>query len=76
MFLSFHFIYTKKYIKELLNMKTCLLILILLTIINKQTFSQIYPTFGPEKVVTITGLTFDAMEPFISLDDNTLFFNL
>ena len=31
--------------------------------------------FGPEIKVTITGLTFDAMEPFISTDGNTLFFN-
>ena len=33
------------------------------------------PTFGPEKLVTINGLTFDAMEPFISSDGQTLFFN-
>lgn len=38
-------------------------------------FSQVYPTFGPEKTVTITGNTLDAMEPFISADGNTLFFN-
>jgi len=35
----------------------------------------IYPSFGPETDVTITGLTFDAMEPFISADGNYLFFN-
>lgn len=51
------------------------LILSLLTTFVQQTFSQTYPTFGPEKEVTINGLTFDAMEPFISLDGNTLFFN-
>lgn len=38
-------------------------------------FSQNYPLFGPEKKVNINGLTFDAMEPFISRDGQTLFFN-
>jgi hypothetical protein len=38
-------------------------------------FSQTYPAFGPEIKVTVTGLTFDAMEPFISDDESTLFFN-
>lgn len=33
------------------------------------------PTFGPEVKVTISGLNFDAMEPFISSDGNTMFFN-
>lgn len=56
-------------------MKTRILILTMLTTISLQTFSQIYPIFGTEKLVTINGLTFDAMEPFISLDGNTLFFN-
>ena len=37
--------------------------------------AQAVPTFGPEIKVTISGLTFDAMEPFISPDGNTLFFN-
>ncbi len=37
--------------------------------------AQAIPTFGPEIKVTISGLTFDAMEPFISPDGNTLFFN-
>lgn len=37
--------------------------------------SQIYPSFGPETDVTINGLTFGAMEPFISPDGNYLFFN-
>ena len=37
--------------------------------------SQNYPTFGSEIDVTINGLTFDAMEPFISADGNYLFFN-
>lgn len=34
-----------------------------------------YPSFGPEKDVNIVGLSFDAMEPFISADGNYLFFN-
>ncbi|MFT6921705.1 MAG: hypothetical protein ACJA1C_000702 [Crocinitomicaceae bacterium] len=33
------------------------------------------PSFGPETDVTINGLTFDAMEPFISADGTYLFFN-
>lgn len=35
----------------------------------------IYPTFGAETDVSINGLTFDAMEPFISANGNYLFFN-
>jgi len=38
-------------------------------------YAQTYPAFGNEIPVEITGLTFDAMEPFISPDGNTLFFN-
>ena len=34
-----------------------------------------YPSFGHEIDVSINGLTFDAMEPFISPDGNYLFFN-
>lgn len=37
--------------------------------------SPIYPSFGSEIDVTINGLSFDAMEPFISADGNYLFFN-
>ncbi len=37
--------------------------------------SQIYPAYGSEMDVTINGLSFDAMEPFISPDGNYLFFN-
>ena len=37
--------------------------------------NQIYPSFNSEIEVTINGLAFDAMEPFISTDDNYLFFN-
>ena len=50
--------------------------MITLALISAATaFSQTYPSFGPEKDVTISGLTFDAMEPFISADGNYLFFN-
>ena len=34
---------------------------------------QTYPSYGPEIQVTINGLSFDAMEPFISSDGNYLF---
>jgi len=34
-----------------------------------------YPSFGSEISVTINGLSFDAMEPFISSDGTILFFN-
>lgn len=34
-----------------------------------------YPSFGPEIDVTIEGLMFDAMEPFLSPDGTYLFFN-
>ena len=37
--------------------------------------SQVYPSFGSEINVTIIGLSFDAMEPFISADGTILFFN-
>jgi Secretion system C-terminal sorting domain len=43
--------------------------------ILKNSFGQAYPLFGPEINVTISGLGFDAMEPFISPDESTLFFN-
>lgn len=39
----------------------------------EETYS--YPSFGSEIIVTINGLSFDAMEPFISSDGNYLFFN-
>jgi len=35
----------------------------------------IFPSFGSEMDVNIIGLTFDAMEPFISPDGYYLFFN-
>ena len=37
--------------------------------------TQTTPSFGPETDVSILGLTFDAMEPFVSPDGNILFFN-
>jgi hypothetical protein len=52
-----------------------ILIFNLLTISCGYAFSQIYPVFGDEIPVTINGLTLDAMEPFISADGKTLFFN-
>jgi len=36
---------------------------------------EVYPSFGSEIDVTINGLTFDAMEPFLSPNGNYLFFN-
>lgn len=42
---------------------------------NEVNNSQIYPSFGSEIEVTINGLLFDAMEPFISPNGNYLFFN-
>lgn len=51
------------------------LIFISLFFLSVAAFAQTYPVYGPEKKLTINGLTFDAMEPFISADGNTLFFN-
>jgi hypothetical protein len=42
---------------------------------NDNNVSISYPSFGPEIDVTIEGLTFDAMEPFLSPDGTYLFFN-
>lgn len=36
---------------------------------------QVYPTYGNETQVAITGYTLDAMEPYLSVDGNALFFN-
>ena len=49
------------------------LLLLGLTLVGAFCKSQNYPLFGPEKKVTINGLSFDAMEPFISLTGDTLF---
>lgn len=43
--------------------------------ISSHSMAQTYPVFGAEKNVTITGLAFDAMEPFLSPGGNILFFN-
>jgi hypothetical protein len=56
-------------------MKLKILVLSVWTALSQLVCAQTYPTFGPEIKVTITGLTFDAMEPFLSLDGTTLFFN-
>lgn len=40
-----------------------------------RSYSQTIPLFGNEIPVKINGLTFDAMEPFISPDGTTLYFN-
>lgn len=56
-------------------MKLKTLFLAFLSLVAHRAASQAYPVFGPEIKVTVTGLTFDAMEPFISLDGNTMFFN-
>jgi hypothetical protein len=62
--------------KNIKTMKIKFFLLTTLTILfYGKAISQNYPTFGSEIDVTITGLTFDAMEPFISTDGNTLFFN-
>ena len=45
-----------------------LLLLLLLSQLMLEGFSQNYPEFGPERAVNIIGLDFDAMEPFISPD--------
>jgi len=42
---------------------------------SSQDSQVIYPSFGSEIEVIINGLSFDAMEPFISPDGNYLFFN-
>lgn len=60
-------------------MKKQLLILLIFSVFiscstNNESTSS-YPTFGNEINVTINGLTFDAMEPFISSNGNYLFFN-
>lgn len=54
-------------------MKTKNLRLTILIITCQQSFAQTYPTFGTEIPVTLSGLTFDAMEPSISDDGNYFF---
>jgi hypothetical protein len=54
-------------------MRTIFIVIILFNTFTIR--SQTYPLFGSEIDVTINGLSFDAMEPFISPDGNYLFFN-
>lgn len=52
------------------------LIFITIILLNTSTArTQIFPSFGSEIDVTINGLSFDAMEPFISSSGDYLFFN-
>lgn len=48
---------------------------LLLILISKCVSSQVYPSFGNEIKVFIAGYSGDAMEPFLSADGTTLFFN-
>lgn len=50
-------------------------ILLLLILIQQHIAAQTYPNYGAEIPVTINGLQFDAMEPSITADGNTIFFN-
>jgi hypothetical protein len=59
-------------------LKTILIALLVISCSSKENEIDnqiIYPTFGPEIDVTINGLSFDPMEPFISANGNYLFFN-
>ena len=60
---------------KLATMKLIVILFTLLFVFSQKVISQSYPIFGPEIKVTISGLTFDAMEPFISTDGNSLYFN-
>jgi hypothetical protein len=55
-------------------LRIILSLLILSSLVHNST-AQNHPVFGAEKEVEILSLSFDAMEPFISPDGNTLFFN-
>lgn len=57
------------------NTYLVLLSLFIISCASNEDHSPIYPSYGPEKLVNIDGLTFDAMEPFLSPDGNYLFFN-
>jgi hypothetical protein len=67
------------FFKEILSMKRIFKIILFPLIIiscssNDDTAIE-YPSFGNEIDVTINGLSFDAMEPFISPSGSYLFFN-
>ena len=56
------------FLKETMNMKNFFIIIFSLIIISCSSNEDLvtsYPTFGNEINVTINGLSFDAMEPFI-----------
>lgn len=55
--------------------KRAYVFLIFFIAIATAAIGQSYPSFGPERQVTINGLSFDAMEPFISPDGKWLLFN-
>lgn len=56
---------------------TIILLLMISCSSNERNFIEpiSYPSFGAEIEVTINGISFDSMEPFISSDGNYLFFN-
>jgi hypothetical protein len=56
-------------------MKKISIALLFLASFSSKLLCQVYPTFGNETQVTITGYTLDAMEPQLSTDGNALFFN-
>jgi hypothetical protein len=58
---------------KIMNMKIVVVSIILIMSLTSQ--AQTYPSFGSEIDVTVNGLSFDAMEPFISSDGSVLFFN-
>lgn len=51
------------------------LLFIALVLITSRLVSQSYPVYGPEIKVFISGYADHAMEPFLSPDGNTMFFN-
>ena len=63
-------------IKAILTITIILLLMISCSSKTRDFIEPIsYPSFGDEIEVTINGLSFDSMEPFISSDGNYLFFN-
>nr|WP_321230782.1 hypothetical protein [uncultured Psychroserpens sp.] len=53
----------------------CISLLLMSCSSNDDSESLTYPSFGSEIEVIINGLSFDAMEPFLSPNGNYLFFN-
>lgn len=60
-----------------MNMRYPIFLLLVLIAFRNHTplHAQIFPSFEPEIKVLISGYSGDAMEPFLSPDGNTLFFN-